>query len=333
MKTKTLTIIPQQNNGLIAEIVNKQIKVLYKFDIPYDSTSKILNNKTIATLDRKNKQLLFHTIEGIFMKSIKVPFSMTMNVKGNVVYVGGHSSKGEVCYMINLDNEPLAIKNIHLPKPMTSGKAVDDILILDDTMLLIDNIVFPKYTFVYDISIATEPVHVQTIQLPHNRTYESIIKGDMNQDWIIYLSSASCEEGGYVRYITCHRKKELIFTFENTECRYNSKPVPSFQDITLINDKLYVLTNWGLGYYDLMTDNIKSGDLKFIKPNIVANRILKVNDDILILVSKKTYKIINLDHINLQSSKSILEQYNKMKFKLYLEQSLRKLKNWLGHLI
>ncbi len=331
MHTK-LTIIPQQDHGLIVEIVDNTVKILHKFDIPYNSISKIIDNKIIVTLDKSNKQLLLHTIDGVFIKSIKVPFGLAMNVKESVVFIGGNANGGEVCYMVDSDSEDQVLQNINLPVPMAYGKAVDDILILGDKMLLIDNIVFPKYTFEYDISDPNKPVWVETVKLPHNRTYENIIKGDMNKDWIIYLSSASCEEGGYVRYITCHKKRNLTFTFANIECPYDSKPVPFFKDIALINDRLYVLTNWGLAYYDLMTPNVKSSDLKFIKQKIFANKILKVNDNMLIVVSEKTYKKIDLKHIDLQSTKSISEQYNKMKIRLYIQKTIRDFKHWLSYL-
>ncbi len=332
MKNKMLTIIPQARCGLIADVTDKRIRVIAKFDIPYNSVSKIVDNKIIVTLDRNRKQLLLHKIDGTYLKSTKVPFGITMNIKDNIAYVGGNAQNGEVCYMIDISSESLGIQNIKLPEPMTSGKAVDDILILGNTMLLIDNIVFPKYTFVYDISIPNKPLHLQTIQLPHDRTYENIIKGDMNEEWIVYLSSASCYEGGNVKYITVHRKKNLTFTFADIECPYNSAPVPSFKDIALVNDRLYVLTNWGLGYYDLMDPNVKSDDLKFVKEKIFSSRILKVNDDILIVVSKNTYKKIDLEHIDLQSTKSISEQYSKMKIRLYIKKAIQDFKNWISYL-
>ena len=54
MNTKALTIIPQQDHGLIVEVVDNTVKVLNEFDIPYNSISKIIDNETIVTLD-KNK--------------------------------------------------------------------------------------------------------------------------------------------------------------------------------------------------------------------------------------------------------------------------------------
>ena len=52
MNTKALTIIPQQDHGLIIEVVDNTVKVLNEFDIPYSSISKIIDNETIVTLDK-----------------------------------------------------------------------------------------------------------------------------------------------------------------------------------------------------------------------------------------------------------------------------------------
>ena len=52
MNTKALTIIPQQDHGLIIEVVDNTVKVLNEFDIPYNSISKIIDNETIVTLDK-----------------------------------------------------------------------------------------------------------------------------------------------------------------------------------------------------------------------------------------------------------------------------------------
>ena len=86
-------------------------------------------------------------MDGTFIKSIRVPFGIAMNIKENVVYIGGNARGGEVCYMLDLDSDDQHLQNIELPEPMSYGKAVDDILILGNKMLLIDNIVYPKYTF------------------------------------------------------------------------------------------------------------------------------------------------------------------------------------------
>ena len=97
-----------------------------KNDIPYNSISKVIDNETIATLDKSNRKLLIHTIDGVLLKSISVPFGLAMNVKNHTVYIGGNANDGEVCYRVDLDSKDLLLQNINLPIPMGWGKAVDD---------------------------------------------------------------------------------------------------------------------------------------------------------------------------------------------------------------
>jgi len=287
--SKTLTIIPQSNHGLIAEISDNKVHIINKVDIPYNSISKIVDNKTIATLDKENKQLLFHAIDGSFIKSMDVPFGIAMNVKDSVVYVGGNARDGEVCYMVDLESEMQNLQNIELPVPMGWGKAVDDILIEGNKMMLVDDIVYPKYTFEYDISTPNEPVWVNTIDLPDRRAYENIIKGDMNEDWMIYLSSSNSGWTGKESHITIIGKKEI---------QISSLGDDSIIDICLVGDILYTLTDIGLGYFDLNDSDISIGSIVFIEHKIVAYRIIKINDKQFFLVNKYEYEHIDLENIS-----------------------------------
>jgi len=285
---KTMTIIPQQNHGLIAEVIAGIVKVVGEFDIPYNSISKIIDNETIATLDKSNRKLLIHTIDGVLLKSISVPFGLAMNVKNHTVYIGGNANDGEVCYRVDLDSKDLLLQNINLPIPMGWGKAVDDILILDNKMLLIDNIVFPKFTFEYDISTPDKPFWVGTTKLPEERPYEHIIKGDMNENWMIYLSTSSSGWSGDEAHITIEGK------YSNT---ISSSKKESIVDICLIDDALFALTDIGLGVFDLAKERLNVGDIAFIEHEIVADKIIKINSTMLLLVSKYTYELIDLDNL------------------------------------
>ena len=281
-------IIPQQNHGLITEVASDGITIIAKFDIPYNSISKIINNETIVTLDKAEKRLLLHNIDGSFIKSIRVPFGMAMNVKEHVVYIGGNAREGEVCYMVDLESKNHAIQNITLPEPMSCGKAVDDILILSNKMLLIDNIVYPKYTFEYDISEPNNPKWIKTIELPHSRAYENIIKGDMNEAWMVYLSTSS---SGW----TCDEAHITIEGKYNNEI--SSLKKDSIVDICLVGDSLYALTDIGLGVFDLNEQELSVESIKLIEHERVADKIIRIDDTKLLLVSKYGYEMLDVTQL------------------------------------
>ena len=274
------------------------VELLQRWVKSFQKSGSVFGQKK-HTLDKDNKQLLLHNMDGSFIRSMRVPFGIAMNIKDSVVYVGGNARSGEVCYMVDLSSEDQVLQNIELPVPMAWGKAVDDILILGNKMLLIDNIVYPKYTFEYDISIPNKPKWVKTIELPHGRPYENIIKGDMNEDWMIYLSTSSSGWTGDEAHITIEGKHN------NT---LNSSKKDSIVDICLIDDTLYALTDIGLGYFDLRKPKITTGDIVFIEHEIVADRIIKIDHTSILLISKYNYELLDLNNLD-YSNESIGERF------------------------
>lgn len=307
MTNKILTIIPQLDCGLITEISENTVKTITKIDIPYNSISKISGN-TVATLDKDNKKIILYSIDGTYLKSIAVPFGMAMNIKDSVVYVGGNARTGEVCYLIDISKEDPTLENINLPVQMGWGKAVDDILIVGNKMMLIDDIAYPKYTFEYDISNPNEPVWVKTIELPDSRPYEHIIKGDMNDDWMIYLSTSSSGYSGDACHISIEGKRDIVLSVEGDKYNDENRPYFWYKDICLLEDRLYVLTDIGLGYYDLTLQNIDTEDIIFIKHKTVADRIINVDETRLLLISKYDHELLDLENLEYFNG-SIMEKF------------------------
>ncbi|WP_271679077.1 hypothetical protein [Thermomonas mangrovi] len=58
---------------------------------------------------------------------------------------------------------------------MKRGKAVDGLHLLGDTLVVVDDIVTPKWLLLYDLQGFGAPIHRDTIRLPHHTTYERII--------------------------------------------------------------------------------------------------------------------------------------------------------------
>jgi hypothetical protein len=58
---------------------------------------------------------------------------------------------------------------------MKRGKAVDGLHLLGDTLVVVDDIVTPKWLLLYDLLGSGAPIHRDTIRLPHHTTYERII--------------------------------------------------------------------------------------------------------------------------------------------------------------
>lgn len=290
-----IAVIPQKDHGLIVKVTDSKIDVVAKIKIPYDSSTKIIKSGKIVTLDKEKSSLIIHESNGKYIKNIALPFSSAINVKNNIVYIGGGNDSGEMCAYIDMNNNTDEIKYVDLPIKGKYGKAVDDVLIIDDRMVLVDDIVFPKYLFEYDISTATEPRLIDTTHL-HGRTYEHVIKGDINKEWMIVLSQATGRWGKGV-YITIYGVYPKIISYVR-KFKRNSKikestPPTIVLDILLMNDLLYISTNVGLYYIELDKEDISIEDMTLVNTGMERiHKLIKVDDDKIFLVNKNKYELL-----------------------------------------
>jgi hypothetical protein len=150
-----------------------------------------------------------------------------------------------------------------LPGPCEPGKAIDDVLVDDQNLVLVDNIVFPKYLFVYpwpaDGGLPADP---QIVELPFSRVYEHIEKGQMSAGYIALLST-SAGEGGVGIYVSVLRRGDwapvVVFAFEQSRTEIWDQELagetPSLNkrpfDLALQDHKLVLACPGALLYVDL----------------------------------------------------------------------------------
>ncbi len=192
---KNLFVIPQKAQSIIATIENDQILNLGPIDIPYVSKTVYCQEHGIfVSINFKEKALKMYRENGDYIGfNNQFKFSC-IAIKDDVVYLGGAYKKkknglGELCSLLDLSEVDFKFKQINLPIVAVKNKAIDDIVIVGDKLILLDNIVFPKYIFEYNISNPRAPKHLNTIDLPDNGTYEHIVKGDGNEKWLGIKSS------------------------------------------------------------------------------------------------------------------------------------------------
>jgi hypothetical protein len=152
---------------------------------------------------------------------------------------------------------------------MKPGKSIDDVLIYNDKLVLVDNIIYPKYLFEYDISDSLAPVATKTIKLPNNGTYEHIYRGSINSRWMALLSGGMGREGsskyvsvfslpGYEQVFTVYLKDgrdflsdEEGFTSLEKELQ-NAENNVGLYDFAIAGDNLLIACgHHGLGIFPL----------------------------------------------------------------------------------
>ncbi|SMB79407.1 hypothetical protein SAMN00120144_3129 [Hymenobacter roseosalivarius DSM 11622] len=147
---------------------------------------------------------------------------------GPYLYVGGVFTwprrsavrAGAAGGRLDLREEQPRWEPLVLPGPAEPGKALDDVLADDQNLILVDNIVFPKYLFVYlwppSGGLPTDP---QVVELPFSRVYEHIEKGQMSAGYVALLSTSAGMDG-VGAYVSVLRRGDwapvVVFAFEQS---------------------------------------------------------------------------------------------------------------------
>lgn len=152
-------------------------------------------------------------------------------VVGNWLYVGGGAVRGYLWPWPD-DDEPPATAGprpvapeyfvrydlaapaplpeaVPLPVAFGPGKAIDDLLRRGDELLVVDDIVYPKYLFFYHLPPAPAlPQWRRTHELPFARVYEHIQGSEWNAGFVALLSS-STGRSGTACYVSVLRRPDL----------------------------------------------------------------------------------------------------------------------------
>jgi hypothetical protein len=147
---------------------------------------------------------------------------------GPYLYVGGAFAwprrsavrAGATGGRLDLREEQPRWEPLVLPGPSEPGKAIDDVIVDDQNLLLVDNIVFPKYLFVYSWpSDSVLPADPQVVELPFSRVYEHIEKGQMSAGYVALLSTSTGMDG-MGAYVSVLRRGDwapvIVFAFEQS---------------------------------------------------------------------------------------------------------------------
>ncbi len=218
-----LTILPGRGAAVLCRVLGEYIEQLQELPFSFSDRHAIGGNRWLIAFIKekdtalhdflKQKQsrteayILRAKIEQdgtlIRMPDIQLPsfiLNQTLAIKDDVLYLGGfevvHQSKksfskvnkGEMAGFFDLTRDEPVWHSLPLPIDMQEGKSIDDVLVYDDKLVLVDNIMYPKYLFEYDITNPLSPVATKTIDLPNNGTYEHIHRGSINSNWMALLS-------------------------------------------------------------------------------------------------------------------------------------------------
>ncbi len=311
-----IIIIPQAKNSIIANIENDTIQEVGKINISFNSKSIITKNNLIVSLCFDTNMIKIHDLNGNLLYEKGNTNYKAINFKENTVYFGGEYknddllSGGEMFSILDVGNIDFKINQINLPIKVVIGKSIDDILIRGEELILVDNIVYPKFLIKYSIISPNAPTHISTQNLPNNGTYEHIVKGDINDDWMVIFSS-TVGRGGTSQHIVISGKTQGRLSIDlshNLFSGLNKTLNEKFKDVALINSKLYILRTDVLGFIDL-NSNISNKNFTPILTDISnISRIIKSRSDKLIAIKKFGYELI-IDKPILNDNKTLWSKF------------------------
>ena len=163
-------------------------------------------------------------------RTVGLPPHLTVHafaLHGPFLYVGGAWSPraegtglGAAAGRLDLRVTAPQWEPVDLPVPAAVGKALDDVLADAQGLVLVDNIVFPKYLFAYRWSVGEGlPMDPQAVELPFWRVYEHIQKGQLSAEYVALLSTSAGMDG-VGTYVSVLRRSDwtpvVVFTYEQS---------------------------------------------------------------------------------------------------------------------
>jgi len=301
-KKNSLFIIPQDSMSYICRMDKESIIVIDSIQSSLiNLNSIIVNDEYIFTFENNNTYesrndasvMKLYDLRGNLIKDFDESSKLSVtcsNSRNQVIYLGG-DSRGEIFAMI--DCNEMELSTINLPIRVHRGKSIDDILLINNKMILVDNIVFPKYLFEYDISYPSKPKHIKTEELKNHGTYEHIIKGDINNDWLVLLSS-SVGDGGSSNHITIKGKTNGHISSHHSH-RNKGQMIEDvfYKDICLIDETLYLLGRDGRVSKINLNDKIEKSNIKYIKTQSESIiKLIKSPNNSVVAVSRNEFELI-----------------------------------------
>jgi hypothetical protein len=175
----------------------------------------VMNYENKLTIhDIKNKTILSDTLSQNFEVH-------SMFLQGNYLYLGGRN----IGYFKTIDM--LKSYNIMrrywtdvpIPKEVQKeNKAVDDIVLVGDTLIAVDDLAFPKYLIYYKLDRKGAARLLGYVELGNNRPYESIHAARYDGKYLLLHSTSFSVDMGASTHFTLINKEELHDYFKQYLC-------------------------------------------------------------------------------------------------------------------
>jgi hypothetical protein len=185
----------------------------------------------VLALDPRGKGIVVHRWVGGELRReavFQAPRGMRVHAlaaRGDALYLGGHVRRGGRESLWVRDLRTGAQAPVPLPEETYPGKAIDALLVDGDRLIAVDDIVFPKWYFVYDIGDPLRPRAGRSIRLPGHYSYERVLSSALCGDAVATLSSGVGRAGRWTGLSLCTRE-----TLDEAACITLEEPAGRFDE-------------------------------------------------------------------------------------------------------
>ena len=265
--------IPVKDSLFLYAKSSGKLKFIERTPFPITNLYSIYGNN-FAIINHDTTELIFgsFTENGIkITNQEKIPIgfnTQTIEYHKSYLFIGGDWETGPFFYAYNIRDEDW--HKINIPTEIFfPGKAIDDFIVVSDSLIAVDNIVMPKYLIYYPLSFLPDTEASRIFELESNGTYESIRKAVTSEGYIGLLSGTA---GGYSKsnsdHVTVIKKANNSDGFSISSRKNKPFDYYKWNDIEIVENKLYI-ASWekGLGRIRIKESYFKNKSPKYDSPH------------------------------------------------------------------
>lgn len=167
-------------------------------------------SQRIAVIDEKRRRAALYELlaEAPWLRLLVKPQPLPAGCRGHVaqaladtLLVGGHSTSGEALWQRREDHGSGEWECIPIPEALRRrGKAVDGLHVDGDRLIAVDDIVIPKWIFLYRIESDATLAMDRSIELSTHTSYEQVLASSLGHEtlWLVSRGMNHGRVSGYV---------------------------------------------------------------------------------------------------------------------------------------
>lgn len=309
-ENQSFNLYEKQENELVKlEELKFDYTELYAFDA--DELVIVSNDSTKFHYGRIKNSKFEEEVVKEFPEKFRIN---TIELKDGFVYLGGSWSEGELFYVFDLKSKefyPVPIPD----EAYQFGKAIDDILFLDNKIIAVDNIVEPKYLIDYSLKNLPYLKEGQVFKLPFNGPYEHIYKGDINEDYLVLLSTTYSGWIGGGNHISILKMIDLNSNFSLSSIPQSfSQDYIQWNDFLLLDNRIFIALRYNsLGVFTIKnqyfskSENKETRSYKEVPLNKIKKHLEFEKQPIKLLPFNSDKIIVILEDVQSQKSFALIQ--------------------------